>query len=789
MSKKVILTEQQHAVIINEILRETVEKIDALEAEGRLDEGFWDTIKYALSKLGRYKAGGKIFGKGSVDTEYADKIEQIIEKKGNEMIKQLHAKIKEENPQFPNNKDPQLFLSTVMGIASIYDSIIAATKKKPDEQGYMPIDVANGIINDLREYVKKYLDVDLAAVYSGFNEGEEESNIMSEEYSVTDEEMKSLDEEFGLNEADPLSDKDVRQGLKDKRGDGEDFQSSRMDTLKSNKLPLLMAGVGASMGAFSWLANTDWFRHLFDKPFNYTDTETTTQIVQSKAEVLNDIKAGEGVYKLLGRVTDHPLNGNSDPSELVNALKEIGGGDAHKGVDLLCQKGGVMMKPDIAAKGLHDLVNNPNQYNTLNDMFHGSTSGTGKLTPVDTTSYGTIAGRSLTSMIVKSLPQIITKTVIKTGIKAGAGYAAAKGFASVLGPIGLALVAGGALVKLVRMKGQKSSRAATLNALYQSMRNIDGGVGLFDNQNGEQGSEKGGDKGAGAGKGGSQDALYNSLKNLFQFIVNNKGTLGAGAMGKLAAGNRGDRTYKGGQIMKGGKAAPAGGQTQSARERFFKNQNQNAVREGEEMVFEGKYITDKRVLQYMGKSLPFDKVKNFEDLIGRVEYIRNVLRKMGANTGDKVIDGFLKQLESNPIMATDFTKLFAVNPDNPQEVNSLMGMVKEILSTVYSSQYKFGDMVTKMGTLGGGNINKLEEAPAYNATQPNKSFAKDAQSKTTFKNNLVKFLTTAMNLFQYLHKMKTQQPKQQPRAGAPVAEEANPIFENEINRIRKIMLG
>ena len=28
------------------------------------EEGLWDTIKYGFSKLGRYKAGGKIFGKG-----------------------------------------------------------------------------------------------------------------------------------------------------------------------------------------------------------------------------------------------------------------------------------------------------------------------------------------------------------------------------------------------------------------------------------------------------------------------------------------------------------------------------------------------------------------------------------------------------------------------------------------------------------------------------------------------------------------------------------------------------
>ena len=69
MGKKLILTEQQHTLIINQILKETVDKLDELEAKGSLDEGFWDTIKYGLSKLGRYKAGGKIMGKGKVDIE------------------------------------------------------------------------------------------------------------------------------------------------------------------------------------------------------------------------------------------------------------------------------------------------------------------------------------------------------------------------------------------------------------------------------------------------------------------------------------------------------------------------------------------------------------------------------------------------------------------------------------------------------------------------------------------------------------------------------------------------
>lgn len=760
MNKKVILTEQQHEVIINQILKETVEKIDKMEAEGQLNEGFWDTIKYALSKLGRYKAGGKILGKGKVDREYADKIARIIDKEGNKIIKDLDAELKETNPEFPNNKDSQQFLSSILSIAAVYDSIIAATKKEPNEEGYLPIDAANGIINDLRDYVNKILDVDLAAVYSGLDEGEE----------------------LDINEEDPLDASDVRKGLKDKRtDDGEDFKSTRMDTLKSNKLPLLLAGIGSALGGLSWLANTDWFKSLFDKPFNYLETEKVREIVQQKSEIFTDIKNGEGVYKLLGRVTNNPLDGNSSPQDFIKSLKEIGGGDAHKGVDLLCQKGGVMMRPEDAAKGLHDLVDNPNQYKTMNDMFKGAASGTGKLTPTDTTLYGTIAGSKLTSILVKTVPQVITKVAIKTGVKTGAGYAAAKGLGSILGPLGIALITTGALVKLFRVKGQKSSRAATLNALYQSMRNLDGGLGVVE----PKGASADGADGAAAGAA-AQDNLYNGLKNLFQFIVNNKNTMGTYKSDTSGRTNAGDRRYRGGQFMKGGSRAQGGGQVQTGRERFFKNQG--GVRENESKIFdvltEGKYISDKNVIKYLSNSMPFDKVKNFENLIGRVEYIRNVLKKMGTETDDKVLNNFLKELQSNPIMLTNFSQIFTVNPSNAQEVNSLAGMIKEILNTVYSSDYKFGNMVDKMATLGGGNINKIEEEDAgYNASNPNKSFQKDAQSKTTFKKNMVKFLQTLMNMFQYLHKSRSQ--KTSKKQEKPVNETLN----KELDRIKKIMFS
>lgn len=796
MGKKLILTEQQHTLIVNQILKETVDKIDELEAKGSLDEGkFWDTIKYGLSKLGRYKAGGKIIGKGKVDTQYAEKIKDILSKEVNEMIKKLDAGIKETNPEFPNNKDPQQFLTTVMEIAAVYDSIVVATKKQPEEKGYIPIDAANGIINDLREYVKKFLDVDLRAIYSATNEAKEMTgeNIMSEEYQLSEGQICEIDEAFGLTEADPMDAADVRAGLQAKRGGGEDFSSDRMDTLKSNKLPMTLAGVGASLGAFSWLVNTEWFKSLFDVVTKNPSIEYIKQVVQEKTEVLGSIKPGEGMTQIMNRLNGINLNPNSSPQEFISGVKTLGGGNINDGIDALTQQGGIFKDPEAARKALTEIVNNPNAHGSnLGQIFQGQMAGTGE-------SFGdslvTQTGGSLKGMIVNAIIKAVPKLVIKTGVSTGAGYLAAKGLAGVLGPIGIGLVTAGAVVKLLRMKGQKSSRAATLNTLYQSIRNLEGGVGVVEPEGDTTGTQDGGTQDGGTGQGDGQTGgaekaktnLYNNLKSLFQFIVNNKNTMGTKTQYNTGTGGAGAQ-------------AP---------------------------LAEAKYITDKRVIQYLSKSLPFDKLKNFENLLNRIEIIRNSLKKMGGSTGDKALDGFLKQLDSNPIMLTNFEQLTKVDPNNAQEVNQLLAFIKETLLSVYSGDYKVGNMVDKMSTLGGGNINKLsedelEEVAGYSAAEPNKSFAKDAQSRTTFKKNLVKFLSTIMNMFQYLHKTQggniarkdtsnkyTPPPARQKQAtaAAPAAapaqqsgqssptgqnvvpENIDPKLMEELKRIKKIMLS
>jgi hypothetical protein len=871
MGKKLILTEEQHTLIVNQILKETVDKLDELEAKGSLDEGFWDTIKYGLSKLGRYKAGGKILGKSKVDQEYARKIQQIIDKEGNDMIKQLDAKIREANPQFPNSKDPQQFLTTVMEIAAVYDSVVAATQKNPKEEGYMPIDAANGIINDLREYTKKFLDVDLAAVYSGFNEAKDITgeNIMSEEYQISEGQMCEIDEAFDLNEygedsggqdmtwakykhdtnigssidqrmmapfniavdieetlpksynendvetaiekhivfneinrevadkymskedwwddlyynindirrkreeesgelneAEPMDASNVRAGLQAKKGSGDDFASYRMDTLKSNKLPLILAGVGASLGALGWIAQTDWFRTWLESLLGANKILTNTNTI------IDNVTGGapdeKGFVHWASDIFGKDIKTGADMQQFVNKFGAEnvshmfdgnGGGDSMGQMQKLQQ---LISSNPSASMG--DIFNRA-------DQTFGSMSGGQNLFGVS----------KAASFFATTVTKQITKTVVK-----GAGtVAAAKiaGLGAILSGVGIGLVTAGALVKLVRMKGQKSSRAATLNALYQSMRNLEGGVGIVEPEGDTTGSgeQDGGTQDGGTGQGGDKTGgtekaktnLYNNLKSLFQFIVNNKNTMGTKTQYNTGTG---------------GASAQA-------------------------PLAEAKYITDKRVIQYLSKSLPFDKLKNFENLLNRIEIIRNSLKKMGGSTGDKALDGFLKQLDSNPIMLTNFEQLTKVDPNNAQEVNQLLAFIKETLLAVYSGDYKVGNMVDKMSTLGGGNINKvteeeLEEVAGYSAAEPNKSFAKDAQSRTTFKKNLVKFLSTIMNMFQYLHKTQggqiarkdtsnkyTPPPARQKAPAAQqtgqnvVAEKVDDKLMEELKRIKKIMLS
>ena len=434
-----LLLQKRAGIITETEYREYNEIISYIDQAYLLNEGFWENAKYALSKLGRYKAGGKIFGKGKVDAESAVKVKDILRKSSNEAIDKLDDLIKSKTPEFPNNKSQEDFIDICLEISKVYDGIVAGTKKSPEDKEFIPIDAANAIINDLREYVKEFLDVKLAAIYSVTNENQE---IDEAEEETDDERLARKRGELDAKTADTKS--------KLKSGELQAFDSERVKTLKSWKLPLSMMGLGLSFGALGWLI----------KALCSEEREVTYTILKEKAETLANIRSGEGATQVLNRAFDLNLNPNSSPQEFLEAVRRIGGGNLDKGIEMFTEKGGAFMKPDAARATIEAISENPNKYgDTLRELFKGDWAGTGA-TPNDT--LVTVEGGTLRGMVLQQFIKTVTVTTTK--------YVVA---APILKALGVGLLAGGAVVALARWKGRKSSRAQVLNDLYQNLRPLE----------------------------------------------------------------------------------------------------------------------------------------------------------------------------------------------------------------------------------------------------------------------------------------------------------------------------
>jgi len=748
--------------------------------------GTWEKLKYLSSMFGRYKVNGKFFGKKKELKASRERIKNLLEKESNKQIKQLDELIKKNNPEFPNNLKSADFLSNILLISSVYDSIVEATTKQGE--GYLEPNTANALINDLREYVKHVLDAELKASYSTVDESVGSQN------NLTKEDLRRIDEAFGLINVNLEEDieSDVRNKLKSDveknkalSKDDSDFKSTKVDTLKSNTLPLTLLGIGTSLGAFSWLVNTDWFKKLFEV------TTTKTELVPAieKSNIFTPIKNGEGVYKLLGRVTKYKLDGNSSPTEFINSLKEIGGGDAKEGVEKLCQRGGVMMKPDEAKKGLLEFLKNPSKFRNMNDLFHGTASGTGKLIPTNTTLYGTIAGTQLQSIITK----VVMRQVVKTTVTTGGGYITAKGLGAWLGPIGITAVAAGVLVKLMRVKGQKTSRAATLNLLYQSLRNVPvpeevqivEPEGEVDNKiktvdpttvkieppttttgkptaidakepsepkgeekptEPEKTAEKNGEKptepksNTSKKQSADDDKLYIMLRDLFKEIVKNK---------KFGLKPTNNTNTSGKSTSAEKNKVKAAAKNKKAAEKI--------ISKTEKPILEA-IVDNPQVRQYLNAKLKSDKLEFFENMIERVKKIIEKIKETDITSYGNVKFSF----SSNPLMYTNLDILFhkRKNEEDTEYKERLVKYINDFFVSLYSSSFKGGEkIVDKMDNLGGGNLDLLQELRSSKKTKTspiknNFNRTPDPQSTQKFKSSLLNFLRNAILLFQHLYNKK-----------------------------------
>jgi hypothetical protein len=425
-----------------------------------LEVSLWGKAKFLLSKLGRYKAGGKILGKGKIDQEAGAKIQKILDKKGNELISGLNDEIKKINStgegEFPNNQDSNIFLDIILKISATYDSIVSATKIDPKTEGYLPPDMANAIIEDLREYVKKYLDVDLTAAYTVMDSEDE-----SEETLITDSET-TLEED---------RESDVRSQLQAKSGE-EKIDSIRMGKkgLASNKLPIILSAIGGSLGILSWIAQTEWFKDLVYQVVQNPDKIKTDVINKTITDNLNVDERGWS-YTIQNNgfqdATGLDLGPKAPVENLQKAFEHYGGGDEQKGLDAMSQ----FLNPNERAESLANLkaqLADPNN-ETIGDIFNKGegTWGTQGL-------FGQYGGAKqvIATQLIKTIKRTLIKGGVKTVVKSKVGAALIKA-APWLGPLGIALLGTGALVKIMREKGKRQSRAKTLNDLLQSLQFVE----------------------------------------------------------------------------------------------------------------------------------------------------------------------------------------------------------------------------------------------------------------------------------------------------------------------------
>lgn len=447
MEKSLLNEAQLRNQVINYLLENKLAKSKD-EAEKLLDEGLfdkikrglsgaWDSTKHGLSKLGTITAGGKYFGQSKAKAAAKGQMDAEMAKKGNKMIRDLDKTLKAQIPGFPNVKNKEQFLAGVQAIGQVYESVVAATKLSPDAKGYISPRKANNIIKSLRMYVQKLVDYDLASVYRMFNENDEKyfqenQHILLEAKAVTG----------------PLT------GSK---------ETETEKVYKSNKAPLTLLGIGTALGAFSWLVNTDWFKNLFAAKSQVPVTEWMSQ---DTTKVLGTVQPGNGLTQTMNATLGSKLTAASSPEDFIKGLEKLGNGNAQKGIDLLTQKGGLFPDASGAKTALTNILKNPHgQGDTLGEIFKGKIAGTGK-------EIGDVLVTKTGGVIVGAITKMVPKIAMMTVIKTGAGYAAAKGLGSVLGPLGIGLVAAGALVKGLRYKGLKSSRMKTLKDLLVSMHDL-----------------------------------------------------------------------------------------------------------------------------------------------------------------------------------------------------------------------------------------------------------------------------------------------------------------------------
>ena len=403
------------------------EEARAILSEQMLQEGIWSKMKnFAAKTLGTWEKGGKIRGRKKraegAEQQYVQamqKLQKVASKESKTLIDRLNGDFKKAG--YPNQEDKYEFLEQTMEIGAFYESL-----KKAVESKQMSAVVANELIEQLRLIVKKFLDYELADVYKHFSED-------------VDRDQDNLILEAIIRE---------QQDEKEEGPMASDKKSTVVKGLKSNKLPAILAAIGAATILGKFLVESEWFKKI------------TTRVIQGdlpiddmQTEVVGKLspEPGEGITQMLGRIMHGDASHFAPDVDPQTMFKE-------------------MSAAGIDAGELSQLSGDPSAF--MDAWNTATSSGAGTLGEMFGAEPGALGLKLGKEVVIRALKPIATGAV-----KAAVTTTAAGKFGAVvapyLAPLGISLLAGAIGVKALRMKGLKSSRAQVLNDLLQSLDYLD----------------------------------------------------------------------------------------------------------------------------------------------------------------------------------------------------------------------------------------------------------------------------------------------------------------------------
>ena len=409
--------------------------------EDLLKEGAWSKIKYYMGKMGSLEKGGKMFGRGKRSKEALEKLDAAIEQAAKQGFGQFKATIDQTYPEFPNMEDHEQFLTALMDIGAVYDSLEAAVNKYNQnaqaKDGLDP-DSANAVVEALRQYVQWLLDYQLADSYKHFKEN------------------KEIHEQDGIT-ASP-QDPNAPQGTFTRRGaEGEEVDSETMKGLRSNLLPILLGLSGASGVLVGILLKGAWLPKMLGivKSGNPATVIRAFKLIKTVLSV----KKGYGISQLVGDAAagDAATFAPGVPaSQFLEQAQNLGIDISDPSVvaDNLAMNGSGFEAS--WAKGVEMVSQNPNA--TMAEAFPAS----------DRALW-------LKEDAMAEVSQAVAAPAATVGGGAAAVTAGKMAAASTLATtLGIGLLAAGAAVKLIRIKGMKSSRAQMLKDLSIELQPFEG---------------------------------------------------------------------------------------------------------------------------------------------------------------------------------------------------------------------------------------------------------------------------------------------------------------------------